>query len=177
MRIFDTRDDALLWIEDRILSEELPARPAEALLGLRDMDLFAGRKEETLAALEACMETRSYKAGEKIFSRKDQGQELILIRRGAVRVQIPLGEKLMYHVSTFGRGDFVGELAFLDRQPRSAEAIALVDSDLFLLPRDRFDKLAEEHKKIAIQLLEAVASVLASRLRRTDKQLRALQEG
>jgi len=177
VRVFATRDDALLWIEDRILAEQLPARPAEALLDLREMDLFAGRKEETLLALEACMEKRSYKAGETIFVRKDEGQELILIRRGAVRVQIPLGEKLMYHVATFGRGDFVGELAFLDRHPRSAEAIALVDTDLFLLSRDRFDGLAEEHKRIAIQLLEAVASTLASRLRRTDKQLRALQEG
>ena len=177
VRLFDTRDDALMWIEDRILAEELPPRPAEVLLNLHEMSLFAGRKEETLVALEACMEKRSYQAGERIFARKDSGQELILIRRGSVRVEIPLGGKLKYHVATFGRGDFVGELAFLDRQPRSAEAIALVDTDLYLLSRDRFDGLAEEHKRLAIQLLEAVAATLAARLRRTDKQLRALQEG
>jgi sulfate permease, SulP family len=176
-RIFDTRDDALLWIEDRILAQELPGRPAETLLDLHEMELFAGRKEETLAALEACMEKRSYKAGEIIFSHTDPGQALILIRRGAVRIELPVGGKLHYHVSTFGRGDFVGEVSFLDRQPRSAEAVALTDTDLYILPRDRFDALAEEHKRIAIQLLEAVASVLATRLRRTDKQLRALQEG
>lgn len=177
VKIFDTRDDALLWIEDRILAEELPPRPEEVLLDLREMGLFAGRKEETLIALEACMEKRSYKAGERIFARKDIGQELILIRRGVIRIEIPLGEKVKYHVATFGRGDFVGELAFLDRQPRSAEAMAMVDTDVFLLSRDRFDSLAEEHKRIAIQLLEAVASALATRLRRADKQLRALQEG
>ena len=176
-RIFETRDDALLWIEDRILAEELPARPPEALLELREMALFAGRKEETHAALEACMDKRSYKAGETIFSSKDPGQGLILIRRGAVRIEVPVGEKLHYHVSTFGRGDFLGEISFLDRHSRTAQAVALTDTDLYILPRDRFDALAEEHKKIAIQLLEAVASVLATRLRRTDKQLRALQEG
>ena len=176
-RIFDTRDDALMWIEDQILAEELPRRREETLLDLHEMDLFAGRKEETLAALEACMEKRSYKAGEQVFARKCSGQELILIRRGAVRLQIPLGDKLMYHVATFGRGDFIGELGFLDRQPRSTDAIAVTDTDLYLLPRDRFDTLAEEHKRIAIQLLEAVASVLATRLRRTDKQLRVFQEG
>ena len=176
-RIFDTRDDALLWIEDQILAEELPGRREETPLELREMALFAGRKEETLAALEACMEKRSYKAGEKIFSRKDPGQELVLIRRGAVRIEMPLGEKLKYHAATYGRGDFVGEIAFLDRLPRSADAIALTDTDLYLLPRDRFDALAEEHKRIAIQLLEAVASTLAARLRQTDKQLRVLQQG
>ena len=176
-RIFETRDDALLWIEDRILAEELPGRPEETLLELREMSLFAGRKEETLAALEACMEKRSYKAGELIFSPEDPGQGLILIRRGAVRIEVPIGEKLHYHVSTFGRGDFFGEISFLDRHSRTAQAIALTDADMYILPRDRFDELAEEHKRIAIQLLEAVASTLATRLRRTDKQLRALQEG
>ena len=177
VRVFDTRDDALMWIEDRILAEELPARPAEALLDLREMGLFAGRKEETLQALEACMEKRSYKAGERIFALHDPGQDLILIRRGVIRTQVPLGNKVMYHIGTFGRGDFVGEIAFLDRSPRTAEGIAVADTDVYLLSRDRFEGLAEEHKRIAIQLLEAVASVLASRLRRTDKQLRALQEG
>jgi SulP family sulfate permease len=100
-----------------------------------------------------------------------------LIRRGAVRVELPVGEKLKYHAGTYGRGDFIGEIAFLDRLPRSADAIALTDTDLYLLRRDRFDALAEEHKRIAIQLLEAIASVIAGRLRRTDKQLRILQQG
>jgi len=176
-RIFSTRDDALLWIEDHILAENLPSHPPEVLLDLREIGIFSGRKEETLLALEACMEKRSYTAGERIFALDDPGQGLILIRRGAIRIQIPLGDKVMYHAGTYGRGDFIGEIAFLDRKPRSAEAIALVDTDVYLLSRDRFDGLAEEHKRIAIQLLEAVASTLAARLRSTDKQLRALQEG
>jgi SulP family sulfate permease len=177
VRIFETRDDALQWIEDRILDEEIRSRAVESPLELRDTSLFAGRKEETLAALESCMERRSYKAGEKIFSRGDYGNELFLIRSGAVRIALPVAGKLTYHVATFGRGDFVGELAFLDREPRSADAIALTDTDLFVLSRDRFDALAGEHKMLAIQLLEGVARTLAIRLRRADKELRALQEG
>ena len=176
-RIFETRDDALLWIEDRILAEELPPQPPEALLELREMALFAGRKPETIAALEACMEQLSFKAGETIFERKDEGEKLLLIRRGVVRIEIEVGDKLHYHVSTFGRGDFVGEISFLDRKPRSARAVALTDTDVYVLSRDSFEKLAEEHKRIAMQLLEAVASALATRLRRANKQLRALQEG
>ncbi|HUJ41130.1 MAG TPA: SulP family inorganic anion transporter [Candidatus Acidoferrales bacterium] len=176
-RIFDTRDDALLWIENRILAEELPPQPPEALLELREMALFAERKPETIAALEACMELASYKAGETIFSRKDPGERLLLIRRGLVRIEIPVGDSMLYHVSTFGRGDYIGEISFLDRKRRSAHAVAVTDTDLYILSRDRFDALAEEHKKIAMQLMEAVASTLATRLRRANKQIRALQEG
>jgi len=175
-RTFPTRDDALLWIEDRILEEEVCV-PTETLLNLSDMAMFAGRKPETLAALEARMQARSFKAGERIFSRKDDDNSLVLIRRGAVRITVEITDRLTYHLATFGRGDFIGELAFLDRKPRSADATAVTDTDLYFLPRDRFDELATEHKMIAVQLLEGVASSLASRLRSADKQLRIVQEG
>jgi SulP family sulfate permease len=177
VRVFNSRDEALQWIEDRILEEARLERAVEMPLDLREMSLFTGRKEETLVALESCMETRSHKAGEKIFARGDTGDELFLIRRGSVRIELPVTGKLAYHLATFGRGDFLGEMAFLDRQPRSADAIAFTDTDLFVLSRARFDTLATEHKKLAIQLLEGLARTLAIRLRRADKELRALQEG
>jgi sulfate permease, SulP family len=177
VQVFETRDDALLWAEERILAQEMPAHGSEIPLELREIALLAGHKEETLVALEACAEKRSYKAGDLIFTRGNSGEELLLIRRGVVRIQILVGGKLHYHVASFGRGDFFGEMAFFDHGHRSADAIALTDTDLFVLPRDRFDTLAAEHKKLAIELLESVALTLALRMRRADRQLRALQEG
>jgi sulfate permease, SulP family len=84
---------------------------------------------------------------------------------------------LQYHVATFGRGDFFGEIAFLRSGPRSANAVAFTDVDVFILSRQQFDSLAGEHKRLALQLLEGIATSLAIRLRRTDRELRALQEG
>jgi SulP family sulfate permease len=94
-----------------------------------------------------------------------------------VRIELPIGGKLSYHVATFGRGDFFGEMTFLDREPRSADAKAFTDTELYELSRVRFDALAAEHKKLAIQLLEGIARTLAIRLRRANRELRALQEG
>ena len=177
VRVFGGRNEALEWIEDRILKEERLERAEEKPLELREIGLFEGRKEETLAALEACIETRSCKAGEKIFTRGDAGDTLFLIRRGAVRIVLPLTGKPAYHLATFGRGDFLGEMTFLDREPRSADALAFTDTDLFVLSRSRFDTLAAEHKKLAMQLLEGLARTIAIRLRRANTELRALQEG
>jgi len=177
VRVFPTRDEALQWIEDGILEQAHLERTEEKPLELREMDLFRGRKEETFLALESCMEVRSYKAGEKIFSRGEVGDELFLIQRGSVRVMLPVTDKLDYHLATFGRGDFLGEMAFLDRQPRSATAFADTDADLLVLSRARFETLASEHKRLAIQLLEGVARTLAHRLRHANRELRAWQEG
>jgi len=121
------------------------------------------------------MEKRSCKAGDKIFMRGDTGDELFLIRKGAVRIMLPLSEKQSHHLGTFGRGAFFGEMAFLDGGARSADAVAFTDAELYVLRRKTFDALAEEHKKLALGLMEGIASVLASRLRYTNAELRVLE--
>lgn len=174
VRMFSELDEALEWVEERLIEEQHLERMLEKPLELREIDVFLGRKESTLAALEACMEKRIYKAGEKIFSQGDAGDEIFLIRRGAVRIVLPLGNKQSHHLATFGRGDFFGEMAFLDPDPRSADALAFSDVDLFVLSRKRFDTLAEEHKRLAIGLVLSVARVLSTRLRYANAELRAL---
>ncbi len=177
VRVFDELDNALEWVEERVLQEESLARALEAPLELREFDVFAGRKEETLAALDACLERRAYKAGEKVFAAGDTGDELYLIRRGAVRIVLPLRGREPHHLATFARGNFFGEMSFLDREPRSADAVAFTDADLFVLSRARFDEVAAGHKRLAMQLFGGLARVLAIRLRYANAEVRALRSG
>ena len=121
------------------------------------------------------MDKRSYKAGEKIFTRGEAGDELLMVRRGSVRIMLPLDDKQSHHLATFGRGDFIGEMTFLDGAARSADAVAFTDTDLYALSRKRFDFLASEHKKLAINLFEGLARMLAIRMRFTNSELRLLQ--
>ncbi len=174
-RAFSELDAALEWVENRILEEARLERAAEKPLELAEIELFRTRKQETLAALEACMDKRSYKAGEKVFTRGETGDELLLIRRGSVRIMLPLDDKQSHHLATFGRGDFIGEMSFLDGGARSANAVAFSDTELYALSRKRFDALASEHKKLAISLFEGLARMLAIRLRFTNSELRLLQ--
>ncbi|HEY5790708.1 MAG TPA: SulP family inorganic anion transporter [Gammaproteobacteria bacterium] len=175
-RVFEDLDAALEWVEDRLLEQERLEREVERPLELHELDLFAGRKLQTLSELEAVMERRAFRPGEKVCARGDAGFELYLIRRGRVRIELPLEDGMSHHLATFGRGDFFGEVSFLDRDPRSADAIAETDTELYLLSRERFDAFAEQHKKVAIQVLEGLARKLAIRLRYTNAELRYLQE-
>ena len=175
VRVFGEMDDALEWVEDHILEAAKFSRTHKQALELREMDLFVGRKAETLAELEACMVRRSFKAGEKIFTRGETGDELFLIRRGAVRIVLPLTAQ-QHHVATFGRGSFFGEMSFLDRGERSADAVADTDTDLFVLSRQRFDEVTVHHKRLAIQLLGNIARILALRLRYANAELRGLRD-
>jgi len=176
-RVFEDADDALEWIEDRLIDEAHIEQARETPLELHEIDLFAGRKPETIAELEACMAVRSFKAGERVFARGDEGDEMFLIRRGAVRILLPLIDGRAHHLATFGRGSFFGEMAFLDRQPRSADAVTFTDCDMYVLSRVRFDMLAAHHKLLGLNLMEGLARVLAARLRHTDAELNALEAG
>ncbi|HEY5900652.1 MAG TPA: SulP family inorganic anion transporter [Burkholderiales bacterium] len=172
---FEELDAALEWVENRIIDEARLERVSPKPLDLQEIDLFGGRKPETVAALEACMEPRALKDGEALFRRGDTGHELFLIRKGAVRIVLPIQDGQGHHLATFGRGDFFGEMSFLDREPRSADAIASGDTELYVLTRERFDQFAADHKRIALNLLEGLARSLAIRLRYTNSELRLLQ--
>jgi sulfate permease, SulP family len=175
--VFSQVTDALEWAEDRILEQEGRVPLAEeAPLGIREIDFLKGRKQETLQALEACVVERSYSAGQVVFRQGDVGDELFLVRRGQVKIVLRLDDASEYHIATFGRGDFFGDMAFLDKGARSADAVAETATDLLELSRARFDEVAAKHPRLGQHLFADLAHSLAIRLRRADAEIRALEE-
>lgn len=173
VKIFPDIYDAIEWVENDII-ETFKEDKEEKTLDIQDFELFKGRKETTLKDLKSNLKSCSYKAGEKIFSFGDIGDELYLIRKGSIKIVLPLPNNQSHHLSTFGQGNFFGEMSFLDGVNRSADALAETNVELFSLSRKTFEEFAEEHKSSGIILLEGLASVLAGRLRLTNSELRAI---
>ncbi len=177
VKVFPGLDDAIEWVEDEILGESSEKTSELPPLDVTDIGMFANHKEETLVDLVACLEQRSVAKNEKLYSFGDPGNELFLIRKGAVRITRPIpGSATQYHSLTYGRGDFIGGMAFLSQMTRLNDAVAVEETDLFVLRREQFERLREEHKRLAFEVVEAVAKVLALRLRYADKELLAMQE-
>lgn len=177
VKVFANIDDAVEWIEDEILGEHLKEALDLPPLEVYELDIFKNHKEDTLITLMECLERRSVPAGTKVFSLGDVADELYLIRKGAVRITLPVeGTADGHHTLTYGRGDFFGGIAFIAGTSRFNDGTAVDDTELFVLRREQFERLKEEHKRLAFQLLEAVAKVLALRLRYSDKELMAMQD-
>lgn len=175
--IMPTLEAAIEWVEDRLLGDVSVADADLPPLELHEIELFKGSKPDTLSDLANCMETRSCKAGDKIYAHGDTDGNLYLIRRGEVRIMGSVGgSSRLCHIATFGRGEFFGGLAFLDHRPRGNDAIASSDVELYVLTMEKFSYLAEEHKRIAFVLVSQLARTLAIRLRHTDDELTLLQE-
>lgn len=179
VRKFDTLDDALMWVEDRILAEHLPARAGDDAppLELADFELLREfETDQTLAPFAPAVIERSFGAGETIFRSGDTGQELFLVRRGVVRVMLPLKDGSHHNLASFGRGSFFGEMAFLTGAVRSAEAVATTPTDLFIIDRKRFDAISLAHPLVGVRVFARLARTLAVRLRHTDTELRAFYD-
>ncbi len=175
--IRETQDSALEWMEERILETAgVTAADQEGLMELKDFRLFREFSADDLASLAGCIGELSLRQGEKAFCSGDTGDELYLVRRGTLRVLLPLEGGKYHHLATVCRGGVIGELAFLDRGIRSADVDAKVDTDLYVLSRSRFNELARANAAMGVQVFARLALSIAESLRQTDAELRVLEE-
>jgi SulP family sulfate permease len=79
-------------------------------------------------------------------------------------------------MASFGRGDFFGGLAFLDGESRPNNAVAVTDTETYVLSRERFNEFSKVHRTLAFNLAMSMARIVATRLRRAEAQLAMLQE-
>ena len=133
-----------------------------------------GLDEATLDELRSCMIERSYKAGEKIFVQGDEGDAIVMLRRGIVRILLPLAGGKVHHLATINQGDYFGEIAFLDKGLRSA--IARIDCELYLLPRMEFNAHSRANPVLGARVYARLARAISLRLRQTDIELRGNED-
>lgn len=177
LEVFLDINDALEWAEEKILSRHAGFGPGgERLLELGEVLLFEGATPRLIETLRPYVKKRSYKSQEKIFLHGDEGDDIFIIRMGIVRIVLPLEGGAIHHLASFGRGDFFGEVAFLDQQKRSADAIAETDTQIYSISRKDFNQAGEAEPRISAQVFSSLAHVLAVRLRRADVEIRDLKQ-
>lgn len=137
---------------------------------LRGIPLFTELDEEEVARVARAAREKSYPKNSVILFEDDPGDALYVVRAGQVKVVLIGEDGREVILSMLKKGDFFGEMALIDDQPRSAHVIAVEDSSLLVLRRDDFRRCLEESPRIALGLLRA----LSRRLRRADDKIGGL---
>src|SRR5881392_4325746 len=135
---------------------------------LRQVPLFESLDEEAAKELSGLLETLDCEAPKVLFRAGDAGDAMYLIERGKVRISVQATDGRELTLTELGQGDFFGDIALLDRQPRSANATVSEESRLAVLSREHFLSFMRSKPNVALEMLTA----LANRLRRTDELLR-----
>src|SRR5438046_2000621 len=135
---------------------------------LRHVPLFESLDDEAAGKLCQLLEGIDCKAKTVLFRAGEEGNAMYLIEQGKVRISVQATDGHEMTLAELGRGDFFGEMALLDGQRRSADAVVAEDSRLAVLSREHFVSFMRSSPDVALEMLTA----LANRLRHTDELLR-----
>jgi CRP-like cAMP-binding protein len=108
-----------------------------------------------------------YPAGREIFAKGSAGQSMMAVLRGTVKMSSvsPEGKEIVFNI--MHPGDCFGEIALLDGEERSADAIAMTNCELLVLNRRNFMPILENRADICLILLR----ILCQRVRQTSEQV------
>ena len=110
----------------------------------------------------------TYKAGAPVIKEGEPGQEMFVVESGSVEVFRGSGTKER-RLSLLEAGDFFGEMALLDNQPRSASVRAATDCQLLVIDATTLDQMLRQHAEVAVRMLRNLAGRLRAEAARADK--------
>src|SRR5438552_9718039 len=110
--------------------------------------LFAELDDRELASIANVAKTRRYAKDDVIFHADESGDVFCLIKEGQVKVTMisPEGKEII--LSLLGPGEFFGEMALLDDEPRSATVVATAALELVTIWRSDFLQILAENFSI-----------------------------
>jgi CRP-like cAMP-binding protein len=124
-------------------------------------------RPEELARLAATATLVRHRPQATIFQKGDPGGSMMAVVRGRVKICTYSADGKELVLNIIDRGGLFGEIALLDGQPRSADAVAIEDAELLVLERNRLMPFLTANPEIATRLI----AVLCQRLRATSEVL------
>ena len=171
-RFFPDIDRAIEWAEDDLLRQTATAPSAE--LPLERLPLLSDFTVDQIACLRNWLEPMAWPAGQVVFHSGDPGSSLYLVTKGRASVHIR-HDGGDIRLVTFAPGAVFGELALLDRGPRSATITADEDLKAFGLSEASFAVLCQQQPDLAIKLLTALGRELSVRIRYANMTIQQLE--
>jgi glutaminase len=170
----DDVDVALEHCEDRLLTRLGAVSTSDDGVRLEDFDVCEGLDASLVDDLRKVLEVRRYQGGDLIVHRDDSAADIFFLVSGKASVLIDLPDGGIRRLTTCTPGMLFGEMALLERRPRSADVRADGPVECLAMSQQRFEELTGTHPELKVKLLENFARRLSLRVRKLTEELRAL---
>jgi CRP-like cAMP-binding protein len=130
-----------------------------------------GLSSNELALLASYGSEEFFRAGQNIFVEGEAGDKLYIVLEGQVRISkfIPgIGEEAL---AILGKGDFFGEMALIDQEPRSADAKAHTDATVLPIKSGLLTDVLARDMESSFQFLNILCKMLSRRLREINLKI------
>ncbi|MEK9160058.1 MAG: cyclic nucleotide-binding domain-containing protein [Patescibacteria group bacterium] len=117
---------------------------------LKTVPLFQNLTEEEHQSIIAHITMQYFPAHYVLFEKGVPGHAMYIIKSGMIRIYNEQAD-----VASLGEGDFFGEMALIEDQPRNASAETLSDCEIFVLNKEDFAALLQKSPDILRKVKEA----------------------
>jgi CRP/FNR family transcriptional regulator, cyclic AMP receptor protein len=133
---------------------------------LVQIPMFSSLGAEELEQLSSVLQPWRYNKGEVIFHQGDLATALFIVRKGEVAIRLSTAEGKERLLTLLKRGDSFGEMALLDGEPRSTDAVAREETSVLRLQREDFQRFVESRPYVALRMLAEMSRVVRRITRR-----------
>ncbi len=138
---------------------------------IKSVEIFDGLETRDINKVLKAANGRKFEPGHVIFKEGDIGDCFYLIIDGKVKVTKTLEGDKIEDVATLKSGDYFGEMALLDGEPRSASVVAVDATKVLEVKNSQFIKMVMDDDNFARKVLWAFCTTFARRLRATNSLL------
>lgn len=136
----------------------------------KSFPIFEEFSRELIDEVTGLAQLRRWPAGTVIFQRGDEGNYMIMLTEGRIKVSLFTTHGKELSLRHFEPGSLIGEMSVLDGQPRSADAAAAIASEGYVIGKNEFRSFMARHSAAA----DAVVNFLCKRLRETNQTLETI---
>lgn len=129
--------------------------------------LVVGLGDEAVKEIAGLATVETFVAGDDIIRQSEKDRDLFVILAGRVNILTSTGDKL----AEIGPGGVLGEIALIDDQPRSANAVCIGQVQAARVPAKEFRALMNKNRDMGFVVLANLARVLCMRLRSASIRL------
>lgn len=144
----------------------------EAIINcLSGITIFADLDSEELNTVSEHLHVSRLQAGDIVFSEGDPGDEVYFVVDGILDVLKAVEGRLEKNIAVKAPGGSIGEMAVFGSFSRTATVKARTETTLLTLSRKRLNLICDEHPRIGVKILRAIARLLSCHLRDTSQEL------
>ena len=136
------------------------------MLPLESCKLFSALSPDQFASLKRVTREATFTGGTEVFKEGDAGDVLYVVKSGLVQITAVVADGERQVLSRVPPGEVFGEFAILDNQPRSATALAEVETTLYVVPRDALVPLLAASPQLSFSMMREITQ----RLREFNRQ-------
>ena len=135
---------------------------------LRTISLFEELAFRDLKKIELIAHERTFMPDEVVFQERQPGAGMYFIKKGLIQLTKTINDERV-RIAELGEGEFFGEMSLIENYPRSAQATALVKTEILGIFRPDFFDLINRNPRLGSKILLKLSERLANRLRKTTE--------